>query len=217
MYLIDDITGELYACHQGELIVIKEQGYLQKEMAEEEYLNGQEKGRTVHLEQENDSQPKMVALAETPKVPQTSMQADKNINMGQDPEKTPQDELTEQNKKTIAKATSMLQEYHDNANRQAVVQWNVKRRERKQLERDLLQYQMDVALGRSPTDQEVEEARMYINDEHTKKLREELPYISQYFETIPPDMEIEDNDGCQKVQLVPMRHMKGGLRKNIGN
>ena len=25
-YLIDDITGELYACHQGELIVIKEQG-----------------------------------------------------------------------------------------------------------------------------------------------------------------------------------------------
>ena len=29
-YLIDDITGELYVCHQGELIVIKEQGYLQR-------------------------------------------------------------------------------------------------------------------------------------------------------------------------------------------
>ena len=28
-YLIDDITGELYACHQGELIAIKEQSYLQ--------------------------------------------------------------------------------------------------------------------------------------------------------------------------------------------
>ena len=39
LYLIDDVTGELYACHQGELIAIKEQGYLQKEMAEEEYLN----------------------------------------------------------------------------------------------------------------------------------------------------------------------------------
>ena len=34
-YLIIDVTGELYACHQGELIAIKEQGYLQKEMAEE--------------------------------------------------------------------------------------------------------------------------------------------------------------------------------------
>ena len=28
LYLIDDVTGELYACHQGELIAIKEQGYL---------------------------------------------------------------------------------------------------------------------------------------------------------------------------------------------
>ena len=49
-YLIDDITGELYASHQGELIAIKEQGYLQKEMAEEEYLSSQGKGRTVYLE-----------------------------------------------------------------------------------------------------------------------------------------------------------------------
>ena len=49
--MIDDITGELYACHQGELIMIKEQGYLQKEMTEEEYLNSQEKGGAVYLEQ----------------------------------------------------------------------------------------------------------------------------------------------------------------------
>ena len=41
LYLIDDITGELYACHQDEIIAIKEQGYLQKEMAEEAYLEGQ--------------------------------------------------------------------------------------------------------------------------------------------------------------------------------
>ena len=86
-YLIDDITGEFYACHQGELIAIKEQGYLQKEMAEEEY---QGKGRTVHLEQEKDSQLKKVALEETPKVPQMSTPADKYINVRQDPEKTPQ-------------------------------------------------------------------------------------------------------------------------------
>ena len=197
-YLIDDITGELYACHQGKLIAIKEQGYLQKEIAEEEYLNSQGKGRVVHLERENSAQPKKVALAETPKVPLTSTQVDKNINVGQDPEKIFQDELAEQNKRTIVKATSMLQEYHDDTHRQAIVQWNFKRRERKQLQRELLQYQVDVASGRSSTDQEVEWARMYINDEHTKKFKEELPYISRYFETIPADMEIEDNDGLSE-------------------
>ena len=63
-YLIDNIMGELYACHQGELIVIKEQGYLQKEMAEEVYLNSQGKGRTVHLEWEEDTQPEKVELVE---------------------------------------------------------------------------------------------------------------------------------------------------------
>ena len=197
-YLIDDITGELYACHQGELIVIKEQGYLQKEMAEEEYLNSQGKGAMVHLERENNTQPKRVALVETPKVLPTSTQADENIVVDQDPEKILQDELAEQNKKTITKVMSMLQEYHDDAHRQAIVQWNLKIRERKQLERDLLQYQVDVASGRSPTDQEVEQVRVYINGAHTKKLKEELPYISQYFETIPADMEVEDNDGLSE-------------------
>ena len=50
-YLIDDIIGELYACHQGELIAIKEQGYLQKEMAEEEYLkqSGKRKDSTFGM------------------------------------------------------------------------------------------------------------------------------------------------------------------------
>ena len=57
---------------------------------------------------------------------------------------------------------------------------------------------MAVASGRSPTDQEIEQARSYINDEHTKKLKEELPYISRYFETIPADMEIEDDDGLSE-------------------
>ena len=197
-YLIDDITGELYACHQGELIAIKEQGYLQKEMAEEEYLNSQGKGGMVHLEQENNTQPERIALIEPPKVPPASMQTNENISVNQDPEKILQDELAEQNKKTIVKATSMLQEYQDDAHKQAVVQWNLKRRERKQLERDLLQYQVDVASGRGPTEQEVEQARVYINDAHTKKLKEELPYISRYFETIPTDMDVEDNDGLSE-------------------
>ena len=157
--------------------MIKEQVYLQKEMAEEEYLNSQRKGRTVHLEREGNTQPEKLVLVEIPKVPQRSIQADENINVGQDPEKILQDGLAEQNRKTIAKATSMLREYHNEAHRQAVVQWNLKRRERKQLERDLLQYQVNVASGRSPTDQEVEQVRKYINDEHMKKVKEELPYI----------------------------------------
>ena len=180
------------------MIAIKEQGYLQKEMAEEEYLNSQGKGRMVYLEREGNMQPEKLALVEIPKIPQISTQPDENISVGQDPEKTLRDELVEQNKKTIAKATSMLQEYHTDTHRQAVVQWNLKRKERKQLERDLLQYQVAVTSGRSPTNQEIEQARRYIKDEHTKKLKEELPYISRYFETIPPDMEIEDNDGLSE-------------------
>ena len=57
---------------------------------------------------------------------------------------------------------------------------------------------MATASGRSPTDQEIEQARRYINDEHTRKSKEELPYISHYFETIPTDMEIEDDDGLSE-------------------
>ena len=39
---------------------------------------------------------------------------------------------------------------------------------------------------------------MYINVEHTKKLEEDLPYITQYFETIPTDLDIENNDGLSE-------------------
>ena len=137
-------------------------------------------------------------LTETPKVPPTLKQIDESIFANQIPEKVFQDELAEQNKKMIAEATSMLLEYQEEAHKQAVVQWNLKRRERKQLERDLLQYQVDVASGRVPTEQEVEQARVYINDALKKKLKEELPYISQYFKTIPTNMDIEDNDGLSE-------------------
>ena len=57
---------------------------------------------------------------------------------------------------------------------------------------------MDIASGRGPTEQEVEQARVYINDVQTRKLKEELPYISRYFETIPTDMDVEDNDGLSE-------------------
>ena len=177
------------------MIVIKEQGYLQKEMAEEEFVSSQGKGRTVYLEREGNMQSEKLVLVEISKILQMSAQPDENISLGQNPEKILRDELVEQNKKTIMKATSMLQKYHTDAHRQAVVQWNLKRKERKQLERDLLQYQVAVTSGRSPIDQEIEQARRYINDEHTKKTYKELPYISRYFKTIPTDMEIEDDDG----------------------
>ena len=69
-YLIDDVTAELYACHQGELIVIKEQGYLQKEMAEEEYLNSRGKGGAVYLEQEGNAPTQKGFSRESLKIPQ---------------------------------------------------------------------------------------------------------------------------------------------------
>ena len=65
---------------------------------------------------------------------------------------------------------------------------------KKQLEKDLLQYQVSGTSGRNSTEQEVEQARMYIINEHTKKLKEELPYITQYFETIPMDTDLKDSD-----------------------
>ena len=58
----------------------------------------------------------------------------------------------------------------------------------------MLQYQVNETPGRIPTDQEIERARIHVKEEHMKKLREELPYISRYFETIPIDADIEDND-----------------------
>ena len=198
LYLIDDVTGELYACHQGELIAIKEQGYLQKEMAKEEYLNSREKGGAVYLEQEKNIQTKNELPGELLKIPQPLVSADENISIGQDPDKAFQDALAQQNRNTIEEATNLLQEHQDDVHKQAVVQWNLKRKERKQLEKDLLQYQVDETSGRNPTEQEVEQARMYINTEHTKKLKEELPYITRYFETIPMDADIKDNDGLSE-------------------
>ena len=179
-YLIDDITGELYACHQGELIAIKEQGYLQKDLAEEAYLVGQV-GK--------DTKWKETFLSEIPKLPQpVKSEAEKDANN----RATLQDDLAEPVQKFVP------QEHPDDVHRQAVAQWNLKRRERKQLEGNLLKYKVKEASGRNPTDQEIEKARMYLKEEHMKKLREELPYICHYFETIPTNADIEDNDGVSE-------------------
>ena len=51
------------------MIAIKEQGYLQKEMAEEEYLNSRGKGGVVYLEQEKKMQPRKELSGESPKIP----------------------------------------------------------------------------------------------------------------------------------------------------
>ena len=48
------------------------------------------------------------------------------------------------------------------------------------------------------TDQEIEQARAYITGEHAKQLKEELPYTKRYFETLPMEMEVEDNDGLSE-------------------
>ena len=128
-------------------------------------------------------------MSETPKVLQTAEDgADRDTNNWV----TLQDELAGQAQEFVP------QEHPDSVHRQAVVQWNLKRRERKQRERNLLQYQVNETSGRNPTDQEIEKARMYVKEEHMKKLREELPYISRYFETIPIDADIEDNDGVSE-------------------
>ena len=121
-YLIDDVTGELYACHQDELIAIKEQGYLQKEMAKEEYLNSRGKGGVVYLEQEKNIQPEKELSRELPKILQPLVSADKDISTGQDPVKAFQDALAQQNRNTIEEATSLLQEHQDDVHKQAVVQ-----------------------------------------------------------------------------------------------
>ena len=70
-YLIDDITGEVYACHQDEIIAIKEQGYLQKEKAEEIYLEGQIRKSGVESKRQETQQKETLNAEKIPKVPLT--------------------------------------------------------------------------------------------------------------------------------------------------
>ena len=189
-------TGEIYACHQDEIIAIKEQGYLQKEIAEEIYLEGEiTKGRAESKKQETQLR-EALTVEKTPKIPLAVERDDENLEG--DSNQRICEELSEQNKKVIEEAINMLHEQQRKADQQAVMQLNAKRCKRKQLKRDLLTYQVSTVKERSPTDQEIEQARAYIVSEHTRQLKEELPYIKQYFETIPMEMEVEDNDGLSE-------------------
>ena len=65
MYLIDDMTREIYACHQDEIIAIKKQAYLQKEIAEEKYLEGQIRKRGAEFNRQQNQQ-KEALIQEVP-------------------------------------------------------------------------------------------------------------------------------------------------------
>ena len=77
-------------------------------------------------------------------------------------------------------------------------------------------YQASGIVGRLPTDQEVEQARIYINDEHTKKLKGVTSLTSPNILRLSPwtraSMKMM---GCQKVQQDLKRHMKNGLSRTI--
>ena len=154
MYLIDDVTGEIYACHQDEIITIKEQGYLQKEMAEEKYLEGQIQKRGAESNRQENQQKEALIAEKIPKVPLTVKRDHGDVKLKRDSEQWIHRELSEQNKKVIEEAMSMLHEQQGEAHQQAVMQWNAKRHERKQLERDLLKYQVSTVKEGFPTDQE---------------------------------------------------------------
>ena len=70
-YLIDDVTGELYACQGDELIAIKEQGYLQKDMSEEKFLENQMGQRVPDSVKATSQQNEETYRKELPKIPVT--------------------------------------------------------------------------------------------------------------------------------------------------
>ena len=170
-YLIDEVTGELYACEGDELIAIKEQGYLRKEMAEEKFLEIQTGGRILDPVKRISQHHEEMSIKELPKIP-TALEPDAlGVQSGESPKGQSLRELSEQNKETVDEATKMLMEQQRKAHQQAILQWNLKRRERKQLEKDLLNYQVSTVWGGCPTDQEIEQARFHIISEHMKRLR----------------------------------------------
>ena len=100
LYLIDDVTGELYACHQDELIAIKEQWYLQKEMAEEKYLNSQvNKGVADPMKGCNQIAP--AATENISKIPLVFGPECENDKLDRDQERHFQNKLLQQNRQTI--------------------------------------------------------------------------------------------------------------------
>ena len=111
-YLIDDITGELYACHQDELIAIKEQGYLQKEIAEEKYLDSQRERRVVDLPRGNNPQLPMNITKDRPKLPWTPTPDNEGVNINIEASESLQSKIKEQNRKTIEVYCMIIRKKH---------------------------------------------------------------------------------------------------------
>ena len=69
------------------------------------------------------------------------------------------------------------------------------------MEKDLLNYQVGTIQGECPMDKEIEQAKAFISSEHKRKLKEELPYIRRYFETLPMDLEEDYNDSLSESSV----------------
>ena len=76
----------MYACHQDELIVIKEQGYLQKEVVEEKYLDSQSEKRVVDLQRGNNPPLPTKVTGDSPKIPLTPTLEDEGANISRESE-----------------------------------------------------------------------------------------------------------------------------------
>ena len=73
-------------------------------------------------------------MGNLPKILQVAKQDERSTDQGKDWMEQLHHELSEQNWRTLDEATKMLQDQQKEAHHQAVLQWNLKRRERKQLE-----------------------------------------------------------------------------------
>ena len=130
------------------LIAIKEQGYLQKETAEEKYLDSQTNKRmTDHVQSSrlqvaftafevdpnllvaSGSQVVSTANKNKPTLPLTLEHQSKIAQSEQ--ERFYQEELV-QNRQTIDEATKMLQEQQRESHRQVVEQWILKKERKKE-------------------------------------------------------------------------------------
>ena len=91
-----------------DIIAIKEQGYLQKEMAEEKYLEGQIRKRGAESNRQENQQKEALTAEKIPKVLLTVKKNHGDVKLKRDSEQWIHRELLEQNKKVIKEATSLL-------------------------------------------------------------------------------------------------------------
>ena len=93
--MIDEVTREIYACHQDKIIAIKEQGYLQKEMAEEKYLESQPRERETHSTRREEQQDKTLAVETISEIPPAAKQGSENVTSERDSEQRIHKEISD--------------------------------------------------------------------------------------------------------------------------